>query len=421
MSRFLMLLKMNSRLLLRNKGFLFFLCIPPVVSALILNLKSETGLYENKITRAQIVELENCDDRAVYVGDVSAYIIKVYDASRSELSGYLLQSFARTGMFSVCRADVRGMTEEEVLARAKKDAFDDRAGTLLYIKEDFDICALEGDYEGALQVYKVSEDERWDLFEAHLKDSLAQMHGIASSMNMDSNQVLEVLESACEAMPEKEIVSLSGKDEVALTNEQINQKSLIGYALAIITLGFLFCGVCVAYTVIEEQNNKVYTRAMLSKLTAGEYLCSKLVMTLFISLVQTFWLGIILFAGKEMDFGINKWSFLFLIFCLGLIFGTLSLMLGVLLGDVMSANYAVFTVWSVSALLAGLYFPLDSTSEMLQALSGLMPQRWFMKAAELLLAGDKGAFSMVIYITVAYLIVIMSVGSIGLKMKRAES
>ena len=87
----------------------------------------------------------------------------------------------------------------------------------------------------------------------------------------------------------------------------------------------------------------------------------------------------------------------------------------------MSANYAVFTLWSVSALLAGLYFPLDSTSAVLKSISNLMPQKWFMKATEMLLVGDKGAYSMVIYVTLAYLIVITSVGSIGLKMKRADS
>ena len=87
----------------------------------------------------------------------------------------------------------------------------------------------------------------------------------------------------------------------------------------------------------------------------------------------------------------------------------------------MSANYAVFTLWSISALLAGLYFPLDSTSTVLKSISYLMPQRWFMKAAELLLVGDKSAYSMILYITVAYLILIVSIGGIGLKIKRTDT
>lgn len=421
MSRFSTLLKMNIRLLWRNKAFLFFLCITPIVTAIILNLKMDSDIYDNKELTTNIIELEKCSDRAVYASDTSTFIIKVYDASNTELSEYLLEKLAETGMFSVCRCDVGDMTEKQVVAQAKKDAFDDRAGTLIYIKKEFEESVLKGDYADAIQIYEVSEDERWELFEMELKDTLSQIHHLTENASGNSSQVIAVLNSIEEEIPEKEVINLSGKEEISLTDEQINHKSRIGYALAIITLGFLFCGVCVAYTVIEEQNNKVYTRIMLSKVSRQEYLSSKFIVVLLISVVQTLLLGICMFAIKDMDFGINKLSFLILIFCLGLIFSSVSLILGVLLGDVMSANYAVFTVWSISALLSGLYFSLDSASPVLKTISFLMPQRWFMKAAEILLAGDKGAFSMVIYITAAYLIVIISVGAVGLQIKRRES
>lgn len=416
-----MLLKMNIKLLLRNKGFLFFLCVTPIVSALILGIKSDYAMHTEEILEAHIIELEKITDRAIYVSDTTAFTVKVYDGSNTELSEYVLMELAKSGMFSICRCDVSNMTEEEILKQAKKDAFDDRAGALLYLKEEFDTCVLEGDYAGAIQLYDVSDDERWELFETDLTDILSQMHQLASNAGMEAEQVLETLNAAGSRIPEKKIVSLSGKEDIALTKEQDTYKSHIGYAFAIITLGFLFCGVCVAYTVIEEQNNKVYTRVMLSTVSRQEYLGSKFVMAIVISVLQTFILGICLFAVKEMDFGINKMEFLGIIFFLGLIFSAISLLLGILLGEVMSANYAVFTMWSVSALLAGLYFPLDSTSAVLKSISNLMPQKWFMKATEMLLVGDKGAYSMVIYVTLAYLIVITSVGSIGLKMKRADS
>lgn len=421
MSKWIALLKMNTKLLFRNKGFLFFLCITPVVTAIILNLKMDTAMYENKELKTNITELESCNDKAVYVGDTSMFIIKVYDASKTELSEYLLKRLAGTGMFSVCRCDVTGMTEEEVKEQAKKDAFDDRAGTLLYLKKDFDNCVLEGDYEGAVQIYAVSDDERWELFETEMTDALLQICGLSESAENSSSQVLKILNSVEESMPQKKVTLLKGKEDVALTDSQINQKSCIGYAFAIITLGFLFCGVYVAHTVIEEQNNKVYTRVMLSKASRQEYLGSKFVVAFMMSAVQTLLLGICMFVIKDMNFGIPKGSFLLLIFCLGIIFSTISFLLGVIIGDIMSANYAVFALWSISALLSGLYFSLDSASSVLRTISYLMPQRWFMKAAELLLEGDKGAFSMVLYITMAYLIVVLSVGGIGLKIKRGES
>lgn len=420
MSKWIALLKMNMKLLFRNKGFLFFLCITPIVSAIILNLKMDTAMYENKEEKSNITELESCSSKAVYVGDTSMFIIKVYDASKTELSEYLLERLTGTGMFSVCRCDVTGLSEAEVKEQAKKDAFDDRAGTLLYIKEDFNQCVLEGDYKDAVQIYAVSDDERWELFETEITEALSQMHSLGESVGKDSSQLLKMLNSIDESMPQKKVTQLRGKEDLALTDSQINQKSCIGYAFAIITLGFLFCGVYVAHTVIEEQNNKVYTRVMLSKVSRQEYLGSKFVVAFIMSAVQTLLLGVCMFVIKDMNFGIHKASFLLLIFCLGIIFSTISFLVGVIIGDIMSANYAVFALWSISALLSGLYFSLDSASSVLRTISYLMPQRWFMKAAELLLAGDKGAFSMVLYITMAYLIVILSVGGIGLKIKRVE-
>ena len=415
------LIKMNIKLLLRNKGFLFFLLAAPILSAFILNIKMEHSVYTENEDVSKVIELDDCTKKAVYLGDTSAYIVKVYDASGSVLSEYVLNQMAKVGMFSVCRSDVSDMTAEEVLAQAKKDAFDDRAGVLLYLKEDFDQAVLSGKWEDGIQIYSVSEDERQELFETELKVLLTKMDKVQTMAGEDTGAIIEMLEAIEKEMPEKNIVSLAKKDEVVLTELQVNQKTQIGYAFAFITLGFLFCGVFVAHTVIEEQNNKVFTRMMLSKVSERDYFISKFVVAFIISVMQTLVLGVCLSAIKSLDLGIPIIIFLFVIFLLGLIFSTLSMLLGIILGDVMSSNYAMFTIWSISALLAGLYFPLDDTTTALKTMSYLMPQKWFMDAAELLLVGDKSAYSMLLCVTVAYLIVILSIGSIGLKMRRSEA
>lgn len=415
------LIKMSLKLLLRNKGFLFFLIATPVVSAFILNIKVEHAVYSDSADSPVMIELDDCTERAVYVGDTSAFIVKVYDASGSELSEYVLEKMVETGMFSVCRCDVSSMTEEEVLAQAKKDAFDDRAGILLYLKQDFDQAVLKGDWESGMQLYKVSEDEREPLFESELENVLKQIKQVQMTAGGDSEEIVDMLHTIAGQMPQKEIVNLAGKKDILLTDEQINQKAQIGYAFAIMTLGFLFCGVCVAHTVIEEQNNKVFTRMMMSGISGKVYFFSKFVVVLIISIMQTLVLEIYLSAVKDLDFGISKLSFFWVIFLLGLIFSTLSLLLGILIGDVMSSNYAAFAIWSISALLAGLYFPLEDTTKALKTLSYLMPQKWFMNAAEMLLVQDKGAYSMLLYVTAAYLIVIISLGSVGIKIKRTEA
>lgn len=414
------LLKMSLKLLLRNKGFLFFLLATPVFSTSILNIKTENTIFYERDT-TMITELDDITEKAVYSGDTSAYIVKVYDASGSELSEYVLKEMVATGMFSVCRCDVSGMKEDEVLAQAKEDAFDDRAGVLLYLKADFDQAVLNGNWEQGLQIYAVSEDERQELFETELTDLLSRIEQAETLAGEDSGAITTLLTSIAEEMPKRRIVSLAGKDDVALTEKQTDQKYRIGQAFAILTLGFLFCGVCVAHMVIEEQNNKVFTRIMLSKVSSNVYFLSKFAISLIICIMQTLVLAVCLSAMKGLDFGINMGSFLLVIFLLGLIFSTLSLVLGIILGDVMSSNYAVFAIWCVSALLSGLFFPLDDTTAALKTISYLMPQRWFMDVAKILLAGDNGAYSMLLYITLAYLIVIISVGSVGLKIKKQEA
>lgn len=414
------LVKISLKWLLRNKGFLFFLIATPVLSAFILSVKMDHAIYVDDSEQEKILELEDHTEKAVYKGDTSACIIKVYDGSDSELSEYVLNQLAANGMFSVCRAHVNGLSEEEVKEAAKKDAFDDRAGILLYLKKDFDEAVLDGAWERGVQLYDVSEDERKELFVTELTDLLARIKQVQSLTGGDVTAILEALTDIRDKLPKKRIINLAGGEGVELNERQLNQRTQIGYAFAFITLGFLFCGVCVAHSVIEEQNNKVFTRIMLTKLSSKKYFLSKFAVAFVISLMQTLVLAVCLSCIQGLDVGMNILSFLVVIFLLGLIFSTLSLLLGVVLGDVMSSNYAAFAIWSISALLAGLYFPLDDTTKALKALSYLMPQKWFMDASELLLIGDKSAYSMLLCVTAAYLVVIISVGGVGLKVKRYE-
>lgn len=414
------LVKMSLKLLLRNKGFLFFLIVTPILSTVILSIKMDHTVYSDNSDKELVMELSDYVEKAVYVGDTSACIIKVYDASNSELSEYVLNQMTGTGMFSVCRADVSGLTEEEIDDAAKRDAFDDRAGMLLYLKDDFDEAVLSGNWEQGIKLYAVSEDERQEIFVTELTELLGRIKQVQTIVGDDVTVMLEMLTEIEDELPEKEVVNFAAKEAIELTEKQINQRTQIGYAFAFITLGFLFCGVCVAHSVIEEQNNKVFTRVLLTKLSGRDYFISKFAVAIVISLMQTIVLAICLSFIPGLDVGMSMISFLFIIFLLGLIFGTLSLLIGVILGDVMSSNYAVFAIWSISALLAGLYFPLDDTTKALKTLSYLMPQRWFMDVSELLLVGDKSAYSVVLCVTVAYLIVIISVGGVGLKIKRYE-
>ena len=49
-----------------------------------------------------------------------------------------------------------------------------------------------------------------------------------------------------------------------------------------------------------------------------------------------------------------------------------------------------------------------------------MPQKWFVDGTVMIFLRDKGAWTMLLCVTVAYLFVFLSLGSVGLKLKGAE-
>jgi ABC-type multidrug transport system permease subunit len=129
--------------------------------------------------------------------------------------------------------------------------------------------------------------------------------------------------------------------------------------------------------------------------------------------------GICSFMLDMNDVGMNRVTFMIVIFMMGLIFSSLSMFIAMMLNDVFSASIASFTIWCTSSLFSGLYFPLDDASNGIRVLSSLMPQKWFMDGTEMIFIGDNKAFGMLICITVAYLAVTLSLGGIGLKVRRS--
>jgi len=103
---------------------------------------------------------------------------------------------------------------------------------------------------------------------------------------------------------------------------------------------------------------------------------------------------------------------------LGLIFNSLSIALGAVFENLSTANYLAFFIVTISALMSGLYFPLDITPEWMQNASLLMPQRWVVKTAEQMILGHSGYLPLVGAIVVAYMILFAALGLLGLKFNK---
>ena len=413
------IIRTTLKLLFRNKGFWFTLLLAPALSILIYSLNMDSLSMYLAHDNNEIIEIEDDTVKAAYVRVEDTFCVKVYDASGTELSEYMLNKLTKSGMFSICRQHMDGMTLDQADKRVDEDVKNDKAGAFIYLSPDFDKLITEGKVSEAFKIYETSEDERFTILDREIRvtvsDILEESAGGAAA-----DAVAASLTEKDALHPEKEVVSLAGKNEVSLTPEQTKEKTRMGYAFAILTMGFIFSGIFVAHSVIEEQKDKVFLRIDLTGTKSIVYFTAKFITSVITAVMLTTVLLIYSFiAGTEFSMG--RMNFILLVFLMGFIFSSLSLLFGVLIGNAMSANYAAFAIWSMSSLLSGLYFPLGDMKKGVKMLSYMMPQRWFMDSTDMIFTGNNKGYFMVLCVTVAYLLIIISLGGVGLKFKKNEA
>ena len=423
------LVKSSLRLLFRAKVFWFFLLIVPLLSSLMINMKASMALAGNTET---LVELEDAGEKVAYYGGHGEFIVKVYDASDDELSNFVLDKLSETGMMIVCVADVKdnvqndGISEDFVQDRIDYDGREDRMGAALFIEPGFEDRMLSGKEDEAVRLFSLSDDARLDILKRELDLQLSKIKGCKdillaySGNDVSAKDVLSMMENVDEKIPGKEVISIDAGTKTVLTQKQTDQKTKMGYAFSFLTFAFIFCGIFVAHNTITEQKNGVLVRVDLAGISPMTYFASKFVCAFITSIMVTVMVTIYTFILGLDNIGMERWQFIILVFLMGSIFSTISVLLGILMGDVLSSCIAAFTIWCMSSMLSGLYFPLDFETVALKVLAGLMPQKWFMNAIDSIFVKDNSVYSMIICVTVAYILAMISIGALGLKMKRTE-
>ena len=412
------IIKSTLKLLFRNIVFWIFLVAMPVLSTLMLNLQAENFGSRDVSEREEIIDLDDADERAGYFGGGGKYVIKVYDASCSELSGYMLNTLAGSGIITVVRVKTPDMTESDAVEHVDFDGYNDFVGADLYINNDFDEYVLNGDRDKALTVYILSDDERAEILENEIKMFMGQVSNALLIGNPED--VIKNLDEIRDFLPAGETVLIDKEGGSVLTNRQLDQKALVGYAFAFLTLGFVFGGVLIAYSVIRERKDMVLTRVKLSLLTDAQYFAAKFICGGIVSFLFAIVTSVITLSIDADKLGMSRVGFFAMIFLLGLIFCSLSLMIGILFDDVMSATVSAFILWTLSSLLSGLYFSLDAAGDAIKTMSYLMPSKWFLDATEMMMLGDNKVYFMILCVTAAYLIVTLGLGSIGIKIRNHE-
>ena len=417
------ILKTTLKLLFRNKGFWFFLIITPMLSVIMLNVKvAESTYYIAGLGDDNLLELDSIDEKVAYYNNgTGMLIIKVYDASGSDLSEFFIKSLAENGMFKLVRVKASDMDEVAFKERIKIDGIEDRMAAAMYLQADFDQKMLAGKSTEAFEIDLLSDDARSEMLETEAKNIIGSMIQAAKASGSDAGKTMELLNAASASKVQKEVIALQNPDERALTKDQNGQKTRMGYVFAFLTLGFMFCGIFVAHTVIQEQKEQVLTRIKLTNAGSLTYFFAKFLTGVIVSVILTLVLGIGIMFIDEEKLGMGRCQILLLTFLLGLVFCSISLLLGILFEDVMTANVVAFTIWSLSSLLSGLYFPLNATTKLIKVISGIMPQKWFVEGVEMIFVGDNSAYIMLLCIVAAYLTFVVSLGGLGLKLKKAEA
>jgi len=416
-SGLLTMMKMNLKLLLRNKGYLAFLIILPLVSVAMLNIKTPSGVDGGNDTY-EIHELSKQNESIFNVTNTKLNV-KVYDCNDSELSNYIIEELAKAGSYRIYRYKGEAMNIEEARQEALNTTNHNVLGAVIYIPNNFETQILSGNKSNMI-VFEATTDARITLLKSNLDSFVQSVSRYAEITGYNKASLKTLLNTSVENEMSKEIVGIEVGNTLQLTTQQQDQKSSIGYSLAFLTIGFLFSGVFIAATVVEERQNRVYNRIVLSKSSIINYGLVKLGLIFITVMIQTSILAIGIKLIVKTDYGIPFSSYIFLVLGLGLIFNTFSVVIGIITNNVLTSNYIAFLVWCLSDLLAGLYFPLDAAAGWWGKISMMMPQRWVLRASEMLMAGKSGVYSMYILVVVSYLIVISSVGFMAIKMRKKE-
>ena len=370
----------SARLLLRNKAYIFIVFLVPFLSTLFLNLWNDTPA--DPVAESQIYRLESDDVTLAYVVDYYRYPVKVYDKVCDSSSEDTLSSLSGAGLFQIFHLDARKMSDAEIKESVERTIENDKVGAVLVLGSD----------TASSRLYKTDDDKRFDALK----------------------EALKVSEIKPDVTTEVRLLNAGGDDIDWLATRSF------GYCLAFCTIAFIFGGVLILGTILEEKNDNVFERIMLSKTRLVDYLLSKGLLVLITTMIQSLVMTLTYRFVIDSKINLSTFQFFTIIALLGLIFNLLSVCIGIYFNSMAAAAFMAFTVWSSTALLSGLYFDINGASDIYKKVALLLPQRWAMFSVDRFINGDSSGYQLILYVTAAYLIVIIITGVLGLKIAKKE-
>lgn len=383
--------KMTTKILFRNKLFLFFAVVMMVGATLVLNVT----VNKSEKTSGNIVMMEEYDGQMAYLEDVEKFQVKIY--SRNEKSMDFIKSMEDGGMFQFFVADCEELSMEEVLDSVNYTAMHDKVDAIMVIDK--------GQMPDCVSFYRTGEDERYEMFESFANSKLTAF--INGTTETEKKVVVETIDSK--------------ENTTAWEMEVDYQKtSIFGSVMAIYSVAFLFSGIMILGTIIAEKDNRVYTRVLLSKASSYSYIAAKFIVVFAVALIESMVALAAYGLLVKSDVGLSLGQMFLILLSTGLIFNSLSVGIGICCGNTLTASILSFAVWVITALLGGLYFDINNASDWYKSVATLMPQRWSLKAASLFMNGNNLGYPLLLIVSITYIVVILLIGVLGLKLSNRK-
>ncbi len=415
MQGFFTMLKCNLKLLLRNKGYLISVIGIPIISLTWIWFLQYSSTVTTVVTEKSSVTEIGLEDKVLQSESQMELAVKVYDASHSKASEYLLNALESYSIFNFYRVDAAGLTKEEIKTNATETAQSSNLFTSLYIPANFEENMRKGYPNQVISIYLSTEDERAQLLLTCSKELVKTISSYGNATNHDLDTFQSLLSKLENTRIKKEVATVSNTDLVTLNEEQKLQKDSFGYVLGFFSLSFLLSGVFISSIYVKEKNNNVLKRVTITKANFINYISVKVVLAVITLILEE----VVICIGMHLlgdSIGLSTFQFVFVTSGVGMVLLLLTIAVGTYTNNVVTVAFGGFFAWTISNCLAGLYFPLSESSAWLQALARLMPQYWSMKFYTLVTTGSGSGYLMYLAVCMAFIVLIGCLGVLGLKL-----
>lgn len=410
MKGFFTMLRMNIKLLLRNPGYLVSLIVIPVLAVLMLNIQYTSYTYVDNEQEITFME----PDTRIVAESYSSMQVLIRDNSSSDAAQWVARRLSQHGIYQIyiCMPDSEN---PDAAGYAKSYMNNNTVSAVIEIPASFEEDILSGG-DGGIRIFH-NDDMRVPMLEEGVNRTVSSLMAHASGCKT-AGALRSALEKADTSLPEETLVSIDLDSE--LSGEEIDYKRNIGFSVAILSFAFLMCGTFNAAVAVGERNNRVLTRIYLSGTGMLSYVMVKAAAACVTALIQTVVAGIGVCILTNGNIGIPFISYLFLLGGLALIFNLLCVTNAILSDNVLTAACTAFIVWTGTNLISGVYFSGVEITGWISRAAFLAPQKWVMFACDMIFKGQNHVYPLYLVVTTAFIIVIISVGMVGLKVRAKD-